>query len=184
MILFAAIDLPGPIAKDIARMQRGVSGARWRTADQLHITLGYFGDVDVDHAEALDDALARSPLPGFELTVSGAGHFGRREVHAIWAGVEDAAPLTALHKYCRRAARAAGIVMEARKYTPHVTLAYMKPESPLDRIIAFKKNMAGFSAGPFWVDGFHLYSSHPKKKGPNLYRVEASYPLLGPSAEL
>ena len=179
MILFAAIDIPDKIARDIARVQRGVSGARWRSAQQLHLTLGYFGDIDDDRAEMLDDELARNPGGGFELTLSGASHFGHEEVRSIWTGTEDSAPLLALHKHCRRAARRAGITPEARKYVPHVTLAYMKPESPLDRIIAFEQNMARFKSGPFWVDGFTLYSSHQKKKGSNLYRVEATYPLLG-----
>lgn len=179
MILFAAIAIPQTIARDIARVQRGVSGAKWRTADQLHITLGYFGEVDDDRAETLDTELARTPLPGFELSLSGAGHFGHEEVHAIWAGIKDDAPVIALHKHCRKAARAAGITMEKRKFTPHVTLAYMKPESPLDRIIAFEQNMAKFTTNAFWVDEFFLYSSHAKKKGANLYRIEASYPLIG-----
>lgn len=184
MILFAAIDIPDKIAKDIARVQRGVSGARWRSRDQLHITVGYFGDIHDDSAEMLDDELARKPLPGFELTLSGGGHFGREEIHSIWTGIDDALPLTALHKHCRRAARAAGIIMEARKFIPHVTLAYMKPESPIDRIVAFEKNMSAFRSGPFWVDSFHLYSSHRKKTGSNLYRLEASYPLIAPPQAL
>ncbi len=179
MILFAAIAIPPKIAKDIARVQRGVSGARWRTAEQLHITLGYFGEVDDDRAEALDAELAGKPMAGFELSLAGADHFGRDPVHAIWTGVKDSAPLIDLHKHCRKSARAAGITMEARKYKPHVTLAYMKPDAPAARIIAFEQNMAGFEAGPFWVDGFYLYSSHRKAKGSNIYRVEASYPLLG-----
>lgn len=179
MILFAAIAIPDKIARDIARVQRGLSGARWRSADQLHLTVGYFGDVDDDRAEILDTELARTALPGFELSLKGAGHFGREEIHAIWTGVDTAPQLTDLNALCRKAARAAGITMEARKYIPHVTLAYMKPESPLNRIIAFEQNMAKFTAGPFWVDEFFLYSSHSKKKGPNLYRIEASYPLLG-----
>ena len=179
MILFAAIEIPDAVAKDISRVQRGVSGARWRTAEQLHITLGYFGDIDDDRAESLDAELARLPLPGFELSLAGANHFGREEVHSIWTGVEESAPLFTLHKHCRRSARAAGIIMEARKFTPHVTLAYMKPDAPVERIIAFEQNMARFSAGPFWVDRFYLYSSHRKQKGGNLYRKEACYPLLG-----
>lgn len=179
MILFAAIAVPHTIARDIKRVQRGVSGARWRSEDQLHITIGYFGEVDDDRAETLDVELARAPQPGFELTLHGAGHFGHEEVHAIWTGVKGSAPLHDLHALCKKAARAAGITMEKRKFIPHVTLAYMKPESPLDRIIAFEQNLANFTAGPFWVDEFFLYSSHRKKKGSNLYRIEASYPLLG-----
>ena len=55
MILFAAIAIPEKIARDIARVQRGVSGAKWRTADRLHITLGYFGSfcIAIIHGDVL-----------------------------------------------------------------------------------------------------------------------------------
>ena len=61
MKLFAAIFLPGKIAGDVVREQKGVSGARWVSAERLHITLGFFGDVDADHAELLDHEIGNPP---------------------------------------------------------------------------------------------------------------------------
>ena len=65
--LFAAIMLPQMIARDVIREQKGVSGARWVSEEKLHITLGFFGEVDPDHAELLDQELAcllyTSPSP-------------------------------------------------------------------------------------------------------------------------
>ena len=179
MILFAAIKLPPRLMQDIARVQRGVSGARWSAPEKLHITTAFFGEVDDDHAEALDYELARHPLPSFELELEGAGHFGNDEPHAIWLGVKDSLALTGLHKHCKSAARRAGVIMEKRNYKPHVTLAYMRAYAPLDRIIAFEKRLARFNCKPFLVDEFFMFSSHRKAKGANIYRVEASYPLLG-----
>jgi len=85
MILFAAIKLPYHIAKDLTRFQKGVAGAKWSGAEKLHITLGYFGEVDDDRAEILDDQLASKAFSSFELSLKGAGHFGQAEPHAIWA---------------------------------------------------------------------------------------------------
>lgn len=179
MILFAAVSVPPFIARELTRHQKGVSGARWSPAEKLHITLGYFGDVPDEQAEILDAELARKPFPSFDITLKGAGHFGRAEPHSLWIGVKENEALTTLHQHCRRAARRAGIQMEKRLYRPHVTLAYLKPLSPLDRIIAFEKRLADFQTKPFLVDEFYLFSSHRKLKGANLYRIEASYPLLG-----
>lgn len=161
------------------REQKGVSGARWTDGEKLHITLGFFGEVDDDRAEMLDAELARLSLRSFEISLSGAGHFGRAEPHAIWVGVDAHPALTRLNEHCKTAARRAGIAMEKRKYTPHVTLAYLKPFSPIDRVIAFERRLADFELGPILADEFKLYSSHRKTRGPNLYREEASYPLLG-----
>jgi len=179
MKLFAAIFLPEKIAGDVVREQKGVSGARWVSEDRLNITLAFFGDVDADHAELLDHEIGTLRMGSFELNLEGGGHFGKTEPHAIWAGVSPSPALTRLNKHCRHAARRADIQMEARKYTPHVTMAYMKPRSPLDRIVSFEQRLADWSARPFLVDQFSLVSSHPKKRGANLYREEAVFPLLG-----
>ena len=179
MILFAAIAIPPHIAKDIARMQKGVAGAQWRTAEQLHITLGYFGDIDDDRAEELDHQLAQNVQSAFELSLVGGGSFGANEPYNIWAGISESAPLQALHRHCRKSAQRCAVSMEARKFRPHVTMAYLKSGAPIDRVIAFNQRMSKFQTRPFLVDEFALYSSHPKKKGSNLYRLEATYPLLG-----
>ncbi len=156
-----------------------MSGARWTSPDKFHITLGFFGEVEDAYAEILDMELGRIHKGGFELELSGVGHFGAKTPHAIWAGVKESAILTDLHKQCRGAARRANIEMEKRRYCPHLTLAYLKKEAVINRLIAFEKNGAGFKTKPFLVDRFYLLSSHTKKNGPNLYREEACYPLLG-----
>jgi len=123
--------------------------------------------------------LARQSFSSFEVAVSGAGHFGTREPHAIWLGVEESKPLINLHQHSKHAARRASIVVEKRQYTPHVTLAYLPRTTPLERIITFEKKRVNFNCKPFLVDEFFLVSSHRKAKGANIYRTEASYPLLG-----
>ena len=74
--LFAAIMLPQMIARDVIREQKGVSGAKWVSEEKLHITLGFFGEVDPDHAELLDQELATLHAGSFELELKGGGHFG------------------------------------------------------------------------------------------------------------
>lgn len=178
MILFSALQLHDDIIRDIARVQRGVSGARWSPPEKLHITTGYYGNLDDDTAEALDFELAKIRTRSFELQLEGAGHFGHAEPHAIWLGVKKSAPLEQLHVSCRAAARRAGVIMEKRNYRPHVTLAYLK-NTPLERIVAFEKRLSRFNTKPFLIDEMRLFSSWPKKGAPNIYRDEASYPFLG-----
>jgi len=179
MILFAAIKLNDKTVRALAREQKGVAGAKWSAAEKLHITTAYFGEVNDDLAEQLDVELARLSMPSFEVQLSGAGHFGKLEPHAIWAGVAQNHSLTRLNAHCKHAALRCGIEMEKRKYTPHVTMAYMKPYPDLERIIAFEKRLADFAPPPFLVDEMCLFSSHRKTRGANLYRLEATYPLLG-----
>ena len=178
MILFTAIKLPFRLTQQINDVQRGVSGARWSPPEKLHITTAYYGQVDDDYAEALDFELARHPLPSFELQLEGAGHFGNMEPHAIWLGVKESPALLKLHSHCKQAARRAGITLEKRNYQPHVTLAYLKSTTPLERVVAFEKRLSRFNCAPFIVDEMMLFSSHRKARGGNLYREEASYPMI------
>jgi len=177
--LFAAIRPTENIIRDLTKLQKGVAGARWSNPEKLHVTLGFFGDVEGETAETLDTELAKIRQSSFELSLSGVGHFGRSEPRSIWAGVSDSQALSHLHKSVKAASLRAGLELERREYTPHVTLAYFGANPDVTRIAKFKHRQSGFKTRPFLVDQFLLYSSWQRKKGGNLYRVEASYPLLG-----
>lgn len=191
MRLFAAIPISERVSTDLVRLQKGVSGAKWVARENMHITVGFFGDVTDDFAEILDMELARRPLPAFELQLSGLGHFGSNPPFSLWAGVQSVKkpigdtdsidPLLRLHTHVKKCARAAKIEMERRVFRPHVTLAYLSPETPIERIIAFKTTHARLKSARFLVDRFALYSSQSHKTGPNSYHVEAQYPLLAPA---
>lgn len=178
--LFAALDLPDAIAERLIAQMRGVPGAKWRPRDNLHLTLRFFDEVAEPVAEDLDVALeevAVATAP-FTIALKAAGHFGSEEPHALWAGVAPSEPLRALAADCERAARRCGLKHEARKFVPHVTLAYLHA-SMLERVIAFEKRMALYESEPWLVGGFFMYSSHVRRNAPSLYREEASYQFLG-----
>ncbi len=177
--LFAAIKPPENIVQELTVMQKGVPGARWSDPVKFHITLGFFGDVSGEQAEVLDECLAEIRCASMELILAGAGHFGRNEPHQIWIGVEDNAALERLHKSVRSAARKAGIEMEKRDYRPHVTLAYLGGHPDVEAVARWEHLNSGFKSEVFLADAFFLLSSWRRQNGANLYKPEASYPLLG-----
>ncbi|ACG76561.1 conserved hypothetical protein [Phenylobacterium zucineum HLK1] len=174
--LFAALPLPPDIVRGLVRRQTGVDGARWREPDSLHITLRFFGEVREDVARDLDTELAGIDAPPFEIELEGAGAFGEgRDIHAIWAGVAESAPLRRLAEACETAARRAGLKPEKRRYRPHVTLAYLKQADPPEVAAWIQANNL-LKSPPIPVDRFALYSSVLGSERA-LYRVEAEYPL-------
>lgn len=178
MRLFSALRLHPDIVRDIARVQRGVAGARWVEESKLHITTAFYGDVSLDQAEMLDDELAQIKQKSLTLQLEGSGHFGSSEPRAIWLGVKKNDGLLALHEKCKAAARRAGLNLEKRNYRPHVTLAYLK-HTPPERVIAFETRTSRFNTKPFLVDEMELISSWQKTNGGmNTYAVEAGYPFL------
>lgn len=174
--LFAALALPPEIVKGLVRRQNGVENARWRPPESLHLTLRFFGEVRQDVARDLDDALAAIDVPPFEIVLEGAGAFGEgRDIHALWAGVEESPLLRRLADACETAARRAGLKPEKRNYRPHVTLAYLKQADPAE-VAAWIQGHNLLKSPPIAVDRFGLYSSILGSEGSH-YRLEAEYPL-------
>ena len=173
--LFAAIAIPEQIRIRLSLMQGGVPGARWSPIENLHLTLRFIGEVDHVVARDIDSVLAGMRMTAFDLTLKGVGEFGGREPRALWAGVQASEPLARLAAKIETALRRMGIESDERKYTPHVTLAYLK-DAPLQKVSEFLVTHSLFNSGPFHVSSFGLYSSHPSSKG-SQYILEQSYEL-------
>ncbi len=174
--LFAAVAIPPEIAQGLVWRQTGLPGARWRTVDQLHITLRFFGDVPPVTAEDLDLELQRIFVKPFDLVLAGAGSFGEGwRIDALWAGVEPSESLERLHARCETAARKVHIKADSRRYTPHVTLAYMG-QAPEPKVAAWIAEHNLLKSPPFRVDRFGLYSSVLSPSG-SQYHLEREYRL-------
>ena len=176
--LFTAIAIPPDIGEGLLSRQHGIEGARWRPLEAFHITLRFIGDVAENVADDLDEALMQIDAPAFDLTLAGVGHFGEgADIHAVWAGVEDNAPLRRLQKANESAARAAELKPETRLYRPHVTLAYLKKPA-VPEVGAWIQTNNLLHSPAFHVDRFGLYSSWRTRDG-STYRLEREYPLAG-----
>jgi 2'-5' RNA ligase len=174
--LFAAVPIPEEIARGLARRQAGLEGARWRTVEQLHITLRFFGEIREDVARDLDGELAAVGGAPFDLVLEGAGAFGEGgDIDAVWAGVADNPELRRLAKGCETAARRAGLKPESRNFRPHLTLAYLRRPDP-DKVARWIQANNLLKSPPFRVSSFGLYSSFLAAEGAQ-YRLEAEYRL-------
>jgi 2'-5' RNA ligase len=74
-----------------------------------------------------------------------------------------------------RLLRRVGLDPEARKYTPHVTLARLRDTSSFE-VAEYLSARAAFRSLPFSVSRFVLFSSRASVGG-GPYVVEAVYPL-------
>ena len=173
--LFAALAIPPEIAEGLVRRQTGLADARWRPTEAFHITLRFFGDITETIAADLDVELAKVTVRPLDLELTGAGAFGEgRDIHAVWAGVEDNPTLNLLNKACEGAARRAGLEPDGRRFRPHVTLAYLRRPNPADVAQWIAANNLLHSP-TFRVETFGLYSSWQTHEG-SRYRLERSYP--------
>ncbi len=156
-------------------MMHGISGARWRTEDQLHLTLRYIGDVDRHQANDIAAILSAISSAPITLALEGLGHFDRKGVmDQLWAGVTPKDRVTSLHKKIDQAMVRLGLPPEGRAYVPHITMARFNRAGA--DISAFASLHSGLKSPEFICDHFTLYESHLGHKAA-FYEAIAHYPL-------
>ena len=173
--LFVGLRPPPPMREALLAAMGGIDRARWQSAEQLHVTLRFIGEVERPLAEEIAIALGNIRFPAFDLAVSGVGSFDTRgRPHAVWAGVKPHETITRLHRKVDQALVRSGLEPERRAYLPHITLARLNSASgPVDR---FLDHHADLSTAPFRFDNFLLFESTLASEGAR-YEAIARYRL-------
>ena len=174
MRLFVGIPMPAALRDALTLARGGLEGARWVEPSDYHLTLRFLGEVSAREARDLADALAAVDGYPFDVAVEGYGAFGDGGPGSLHLAVRASDPLLRLKASVDEAARAAGLgPPDARRYSPHVTLARFGYRGG--------KGVAGWMAGraapdvAFVADRIVLYSARPGGGGP--YHPVESYPL-------
>lgn len=176
MRLFTAIPLPEETRMHLAALCRGLPRQRWVSPDNFHITLRFFGELEGNRAQDLDEALSEVRFTPFPLQLTGVGFFGKAErPKVLWAGVVKTPELAELKRKVDFAAQSVGVTVERQKYVPHVTLCRFKSSPEHNTFSNYLRQNNLFSHPPITVDRFTLFSSRLTPEG-SLYRPEAEYP--------
>ncbi len=176
--LFTGLEIPEGISQQLSLLKGGIPGARWIDPSDYHITLRFIGDIDEDTAERIDSLLADVYYPAFSLKLAGVDFFGGHRPHSVFARVVPTHELNGLQQMHERICQLAGLKPDPRRFTPHVTLARCKG-APLAAVRDYVSRHGLFSAGPFEVKRFVLYSARPSRGG-GPYHVERAYDLFTP----
>lgn len=137
MRLFIAIELQEELRQALAsvREQRPLEGegVRWVSADLMHLTLRFLGEVDAARLAHVTQLVSEtsSSLTAFDLVVRGLGCFpSLRAPRVFYAGVEGTQgpsdPLTRLAAKLESRLREEGFDPDDRPFRPHVTLARIR----------------------------------------------------------
>jgi 2'-5' RNA ligase len=175
---FLGIDLPPAVRGALAVQQFLLPLPRKVDPESFHLTLVFLGNCPDDALQAAHEGFEALREPRFSLQLQGLGLFGKDKPHTAWAGVAPSAPLLHLQAKVETIARRAGCPIDARRYTPHVTLGrFPAPAFPdiarLERAVALG---AGFRTDPWEVESLTLWQSHLTGKAPH-YQALATYPL-------
>ena len=198
--LFAALPLPPEVRARLFAAAQAVAEAapesrlRVVPADNLHLTLRFYGEIPPETAAALESQLRarfaaeadrlreRAALPPEIALPRLAARPLTGQHRMVWAEVAEGPGcsgfLAALAGAGERAALAAGLPPERRPFAPHVTLARLRrrsariPPEALDRAVPG----GAVRPDPFPVAGIALFRSTLHPDGA-IYDAVASFPL-------
>ena len=174
--LFTALEIPRPVAESLARLRGGLHGARWIDAENYHITLRFIGDIDDVFAHEIAGALALIRRPALTISLDQLSFFGGDKPRAIVVRARPEPALLEMQAEQERLLRRLGAPPEARKFTPHVTLARLRGATPA-AVAAYLGARGYFPPLRFAEPRFVLFSSRDSVGG-GPYVVEADYPLF------
>lgn len=120
MRLFISINLDDEMCDAVLAVRRemerrGVRG-NFTSRENLHLTLAFIGEYP--DPDAVADVMESVPFTPCRLTLDGIGSFGE----LWWLGVGGADGLSKYVTRLRRALMEAGIPVDRKKFSPHVTL--------------------------------------------------------------
>jgi 2'-5' RNA ligase len=174
--LFIGILLPASIQPDLLVLLPDDARLKPARNGQLHLTLHFQGELSDESTSTLSQALAEVRCESFKLVLAGTGVFqqdgGSRGV--LWVGVRPSESLQQLHAGVTRVVQHLGLPLEARTWTPHITLARYSGGPP-EHLQRFLKRGDRLSF-EFDVHDFQLVRSQPGPKG-SVYTPLAVFPL-------
>jgi RNA 2',3'-cyclic 3'-phosphodiesterase len=173
---------------------KGLAGlapdARWATAESLHVTLKFIGELPEDEIPRLHDALATIQAKPFSLAFRGYGFFPTaRAPRVFWLGMTAGGELPTLANRVDTTLSALKIPREEHPFTPHLTLARsgsgaprLRPErrsgAKFERLQKLLATMATPDFGTMTAREFFLYRSQLSPGG-SRYSKLASFALEG-----
>jgi 2'-5' RNA ligase len=95
---------------------------RFSAPENLHLTLAFLGECDAKQTAAAKSAMDGIKVAPFAIEIECVGRFKRNGGDIWWAGVRESKPLLSLHNDLTDKLRAAGFILEKRRYSPHITL--------------------------------------------------------------
>ena len=154
--------------------------ARWVPAENLHVTLGFIGEVSDARAAEISTALAPPVAhPAFDAQLAGLGAFPPSgPPRVIWLGVRTGqSDLQALNAWVGARLQPIGIDPERRPYSAHVTLARVK-DVPRATAAVVRQALASTpaDAGITRVAAVTLFRSRVSAKG-SVYEPLLRVPL-------
>jgi 2'-5' RNA ligase len=182
---FIAIELPPEVKLMLGRLQNRLKSnsrapVKWVDPGSMHLTLKFLGNIDTVLIDKVTTALEEAcrGVHSFSLEIGGLGVFpNARRVRVVWVGLKgETEMLGQLQKRIDDCLAPLGFVVEARPFTPHLTLARVREQATPDERQDLGQLIAGITmegGGRLNVNAVNLMRSQLTKNGPIYTRINS-----------
>jgi len=182
---FIAIELPDELKLELtqleARLKLGKQPwVKWVDPYSIHLTLKFLGSIAADRIGEITRAMeeAVQGIPPFHLEVKDLGVFPNlRRVQVAWVGMGgEVDKLGQLQQRIESNLVPLGFAPESRPFTPHLTLARLRDQAPLDERQGFGQLIANTkfeAAYTIEVDAINLMRSQLTREGAIYSRISS-----------
>jgi 2'-5' RNA ligase len=169
---FIAVPLSAELQQAIRRIQRDLADAlpdmRWVRPETIHLTLAFLGDIPQESLENVASSMLSigELFAPFEAQVAGLGAFPSRvRPRVIWLGLEKCSPLLQMQAVLTEIVTTAGLPVEDRPFTPHLTLGRCRSQRRMPEAGRVFERFETMTVGTLTVDRVVLYESRLQPGG-------------------
>ena len=161
-------DLKPKINKIIKEFKQIDANIRYVDLANLHLTLKFFGDIDVEGIDLLSQKISEvvSQFDSFKVNIKGCGAFpNNNRIRVIWVGLEEDEILKDLHDKLDVEFKKLGFEAD-KKFSSHLTIGRMKSAKNKNKVKAKIEEFSDVEIGEMEVDKIVLKKSTLKPSGP------------------
>jgi len=174
---FIAIELSAELRKELHQLEdrlksSGQSPVKWVNPDNVHLTLKFLGNIDVNSIKGIVSALEKvaQVASPFRLSVNNMGVFpSEKGARVAWVGLSgDVDRLLQLQRHIEFGLENLGFPPESRAFTPHLTLARFHKGTTSDERQRFSRvvtNTRFEATSTIYVTAISLIKSQLTRQG-------------------
>lgn len=172
MRLFIALPIPPFVKEQLVDLQQPIEGVRWQQESQIHLTLKFLGETDLDRAQDLKSHLQDIDTPELSISLKGFGYFPQgKDPKVLWTRVNKNKALTKLYREIEETCARLGFEKENRSFKPHITIARVN-SAPKRDIMSFINQHKQFQIPDVSIEEFVLYESKLHSEGAKHSRLK------------
>ncbi len=172
--LFTGIEIPQSQRTLLSLAQSGLKNTRWIEPHDLHLTLKFIGDVSIQTANDVVDALSSREWKAPQIQLAELKSFGGSKPRSIHASIQNNGALENLARAQNHLLERVGLPPEHRQFTPHVTIARLNNSTDAAPVARYLSQYSQFSAPMFTPKRFVLFSAK-ESTGGGPYKIEQSW---------